>query len=54
MKTVERDPDGGWIARNPWTREEILPDFRWASREAARGAVEEARVLPQVYKKRNA
>jgi hypothetical protein len=46
IKTVERDPEGGWIARNPHTGEVILgDDFRWNSRESARGAVWEAKHL---------
>jgi hypothetical protein len=45
MKRVERDPDGGWIARR--RDGTIIPDedFRWNSRTAARGAVREADIL---------
>ncbi|MDF0491142.1 hypothetical protein PX699_22495 [Sphingobium sp. H39-3-25] len=45
MKRVERDPEGGWIARR--ADGTLIPDddFRWNSRSAARGAVHEAELL---------
>jgi hypothetical protein len=44
MKRVEKDPEGGWIAR--YRNGLYIPDaaFRWNSRSAARGAVTEARM----------
>lgn len=45
VKTVEHDPGFGWIARNPFTGEEILTKFRWASRGVARAVVYECRVM---------
>lgn len=47
IRTVEYDPQaGGWIARNPYTGNEILEEgFRWNCRESARTAVWEARHL---------
>ena len=41
MKRVEKDPEGGWIART--RTDEIIPDehWRWNSRSAARSAVHE-------------
>jgi hypothetical protein len=46
IRTVEKDPEGGWIARDPFDGH-IIPDdsFRWNSRDSARGAVTEARML---------
>lgn len=45
VKTVEYDDGFGWIARNPFTGEEIMPGFRWASRSVARTVVAECRML---------
>lgn len=46
IKTVEYDPGWGWIARNPFTGDEILePGFRWNTRESARTVVWDARHL---------
>jgi len=45
VRTVEYDQGWGWIARDPATGEEIIKNFRWASREAARTAVTEARLF---------
>jgi hypothetical protein len=36
IRTVEYDPDWGYIARNPWTGKEIIEDFRWRTRDVAR------------------
>lgn len=41
VRTVEREPGWGWIARDP-AGYEVTPDFRWASREIARGVAREA------------
>jgi hypothetical protein len=47
IRTIEKDPRGGWIARDPSNGQIILgDDFRWNSRESARCAVWEARNLP--------
>lgn len=43
IRTVEYDHGWGWIARNPYTGQEVLPDFRWTSRSVARAVVWEAR-----------
>lgn len=45
VKTVEYDRGWGWIARHPVTGEEIIPKFRWASRDVARAVVWEARLF---------
>lgn len=45
VRTVEFDHGWGWIARNPFTGEEIWPGFRWASRSVARTVVRECRLL---------
>lgn len=45
VRTVEHEPGWGWIARNPYTGEEIWPDFRWASRSVARDVVRQARMF---------
>lgn len=45
VRTVEYDKGWGWIARSPFTGEEIIQDFRWASREVARTVVLETRLL---------
>ena len=45
VRTIEHEKGWGWIARDPATGEEIIKDFRWASREAARAAVMEARLF---------
>ena len=45
IRTVEYDPGYGWIARDPNTGDEVLPDFRWSSRSVARTVVAEARLL---------
>lgn len=45
VRTVERDKQGGWIARDPATGLEIWHNFRWASRSVARAVVAEARAL---------
>lgn len=45
VRTVEHEPGWGWIARDPSTGAEILPNFRWTSRSVARGAVDQSRVL---------
>ena len=44
IRRVEKDPEGGWIARNR-NGSEILKDFRWNSRSAAQGAVTETDLL---------
>jgi hypothetical protein len=47
VRTVERDPGGGWIARSPFDGRELGGDgFRWNSRSVARTVVDEDRVLP--------
>jgi hypothetical protein len=43
IKTVEHDPGWGWIARDPWTGEEVWPNFVWRTRDVARCVVEQAR-----------
>lgn len=45
VRTVEYDPGFGWIARNPATGEEIMPNFRWSSRAVARTVVMETVLL---------
>lgn len=45
VRTIEREPGWGWIARDPRTGVEVLPDFRWASRSAARDVVDTVRAL---------
>lgn len=46
IRTVEKDPAGGWIARDPATGEEITePGWRWNCRESARDAVWQAKHL---------
>lgn len=51
IRTVEKDPRGGWIARDPFDGHVILgDDFRWNSRECARTVVWEARNLSEVGK----
>lgn len=48
MKTVEKDPEGGWIARDPNTGETIGgDDWRWNCRESARDVVWQAKHLPE-------
>jgi hypothetical protein len=48
IRTVEYDPGWGWIARSPFTGEEIPePDFRWRTREVARTVVQEQRIFNQ-------
>ena len=46
VRTVEKDPRGGWIARNRFTGE-VYPakDFRWNTRSGAWHAAWEARVF---------
>lgn len=44
VKSVERE-GSGWIARSPYTGEEIRPNHRWTSRDDAREAVHEVRAL---------
>jgi len=41
--TVEYEPGWGWIARDPRTGAEVLKDFRWRTRAAARDVVACAR-----------
>jgi hypothetical protein len=43
VRTVEREPGWGWIARDPRTGAEISPGFRWSSRSVARDVVRHAR-----------
>lgn len=43
IRTVEYDPGWGWIARDPKTGAEILPNFRWTSRSVARDVVDQVR-----------
>lgn len=45
IKTVEYERGYGWIARNPWTGEEVIEDFVWSTRSVARAVVQEARLL---------
>lgn len=45
FKTVEYVAGWGYIARNPWTGEEVIKDFFWCTREVARSVVWEARLL---------
>lgn len=45
VRAVEYEPGWGWIARDPRTGLEILPDFRWASRSVARSVVLERRAI---------
>lgn len=44
-KRVEKDPEGGWIARDQEGREIGGDGFRWNSRSAARCAVDETDML---------
>lgn len=44
MRSVEYEPGWGWIARGPDGRE-VLPEFRWRTRSAARDVAKEARAL---------
>lgn len=39
--SVERDPEGGWIARQPNGHFIFDKNWRWNSRSAARAAVQE-------------
>lgn len=43
-RTVEYDPGWGWIARDPATGNEILPDHRWPSRKVAHDVVAATRM----------
>jgi hypothetical protein len=52
IRTVEYDPGWGWIARNPYTGEEIIEDFVWCSRSVARAVVAEARLGKPSSKRR--
>lgn len=46
IRTVEYDPDWGWIARSPFDGRELGGDgFRWRTRDVARTVVEEERLL---------
>lgn len=45
IRTVEYEAPWGWIARNPWTGAEVIPEFRWRTRSVARCVVDEARLL---------
>jgi hypothetical protein len=45
VRTVEYEPGYGWIARNPETGQEVIENFRWASRSVARTVVAETRLL---------
>jgi hypothetical protein len=45
VRTVEHEKGWGWIARDPATGREIIENFRWASSDAARTAVMEARMF---------
>lgn len=45
IKSVEHEEGWGWIARNPFTGEEIMKDFRWTSRSVARSVVAECRMM---------
>ncbi len=45
IRTVERDPGKGWIARNPYTGEECVKDFRWRTRSVAYAVADEARIF---------
>ncbi|WP_149344770.1 hypothetical protein [Neorhizobium sp. P12A] len=47
IKTVEYEEGFGWIARHPVTGEEIIPEFRWASRAIARTVVLESRMFTE-------
>lgn len=46
-RTVQYEPGWGWIARNPWTGEEIIKDFVWRTRAVARTVVQEVRLRGQ-------
>ena len=43
VRAVEYEPGWGWIARDP-DGNEVLPDFRWASRSVARDVAYTARL----------
>lgn len=45
VRTVEYEPGWGWIARNPATGEEVLPNFRWRTRSVARDVVWQAKTF---------
>lgn len=45
VKRVEKDPHGGWIARDKFGVEYIEPGFRWNNRSAARCVVDEDKVF---------
>lgn len=46
VRTVEHDPAGGWIARDPATGKELEENWRWNTRESARDAVWQFQNLP--------
>lgn len=54
IKTVEHEPGEGWIARNPWTGQEILETgWRWNSRAVARTVVAECRLFREKFEVRH-
>jgi hypothetical protein len=54
IRTVEYDPGWGWIARNPYTGEEVIKDFVWRSRSVARAVVAEAKLICETSPERRA
>lgn len=44
IRRVEKDPYGGWIARDKFGVEYFDGGFRWNSRSVARAVVEEDRI----------
>jgi hypothetical protein len=44
VRTVEYEPGWGWIARNPYTGKDVIPDFVWRTRAVARTVVAECRM----------
>ena len=45
VRTVEHETGWGWIARDPATGREVIPEFRWRTRSAARDVVAAQRAL---------
>lgn len=52
IKTVEYDHRLGWIARSPYTGEEIQKDFRWTSRSVARAVVAEHKLMRRLKRRK--
>jgi len=55
IRTVEKDPRGGWIARSPFDGRELIEDgFRWNTRSSAWHVVWEERHLSAEGRRRAA